>query len=336
MTDLRPPAPRPLPPERLATRRDHLVSELRRPRRRWLPRGRRALVLVPIGAVLVAGGAFAASQLWQASHPEDIVRVKCYASANVNAHYREASADIFGLRGRPAKPRSLTAMCAGLWKHGVLGKGGSAPPLQACVYRAEAVVFPGPEGTCELLGLQRPRGSYTREQRRYLGYVNRIAALLEECGDPKEISRQIDRIAREAGADPPHVRLERYPKRDCGPAFPRRIALQAALFGLLTESTHFYPPAYMGCGESYGGIVKAPGGTNCDLGLGDVRAPDCPDGPQAERIVRRSLDRHGLGDWRIVVVPPKSLSSNFCYVFSRVHPSLHEVRLSSMVDNPND
>jgi hypothetical protein len=335
MSDLRPPAPRPLPPERLAARRDHLVRELRaeRPRRRWLPRGRRTLLLVPIGAVLVAGGALATSQLWRASNPEDLVRVKCYASANVNAHYREASADIVGVRGRPAKPRSLTAMCAGLWRHGVLGKGGSAPALQACVYRAEPVVFPGPDGTCEALRLRRPRGSYTQAQLRYLGVVHRLATLLEQCGDPREISRRIDRIAREAGADPPHVRLERYPGRDCGPALPHRIALRLASFGLLTRATGFYPPAYMGCAESYGGIAKAPGGTNCDLGLSHA---DCADGPQAARIVRRSLDRHGLRDWRIVVVPPKSLSSNFCYVFSRVHPSLREVRLSSMVDSPHE
>jgi hypothetical protein len=331
MTDLRPPAPRQLPPERLAARRDHLVSELRRPRRRWLPRGRRAFVLVPIGAVLVAGGAFAASQLWQASHPADLVRVKCYASANVNAGYREASADIFGARGPRATPKSRSAVCAELWEHGVFGDSHSAPPLQACVYRAEAVVFPGREGTCEALGLRRPRGSYARQQRRELAYVDRIAALLERCGDPKQISREIDQIQRRAfpGAEPSHLTLKRYPGRDCGPAFPHRLAMRVAPWvGPLTSSAE-YPPAYMGCVESYGAIEKAPGGTNCDLGLGDVKAPDCPDGPQAERVVRRALDRHGLTDWRIVVVPPKSLSSRFCYVFSRVHPSLKEVRLSS-------
>jgi hypothetical protein len=333
MTDLRPPAPRPLPPERLAARRDHLVRELRagRPRRRWLPRGRRAFLLVPIGAVLVAGGALATSQLWQASHPEDLARVKCYAGANVNAHYREASADIFGARGPAVKPKSRTAMCAQLWRHGVLGDGHSAPPLQACVYRAEAVVFPGPEGTCEALGLRRPRGSYTRQQRRGLVYVDRLAAVLEQCGDPKQISREIDRIVRRAFPDrePPHLTIRLRPGQRCGPALSHREAMRFAPFiGPITGSG-FYPPAYMGCVESYGAIEKAPGGTNCFLGLGAVKAPECPDGPQAERIVRRALDRHGLTDWRIVVVPPESLSSHFCYVFSRVHPSLKEVRLSS-------
>jgi hypothetical protein len=103
----------------------------------------------------------------------------------------------------------------------------------------------------------------------------------------------------------------------------------------LTSSGSYMPPAFTGCVESYGGIVKAPPGTNCDLGLGGPSALDCPDGSQAERIVRRSLEQHGLGHWRIVIVPPESLSATFCYVYSRVYPERREVRLRSTVDNPN-
>jgi len=98
---------------------------------------------------------------------------------------------------------------------------------------------------------------------------------------------------------------------------------------LKTDS--FYPPAYSGCPR----IERARPGTNCAMGLGGPDAPDCPDGAQAERLERRWLDRHGYADWDIVVIPPKSLSSNFCYVYSRVYPERQEVRLRSMVDDPN-
>src|SRR5215218_11016461 len=155
MSDLRLPEPRQLPPGRLAARRDHLVRELRAPRRRRrrLPRGRRALLLLPIGAAL-AGGALAATRPWEGSSPTDLVRVKCYSSASVTARYRMASADIVGWSGPRDTPRSPVALCAELWEHGVLGDGGAAPRLQACICRAETVVFPGPQTTCALLGLR--------------------------------------------------------------------------------------------------------------------------------------------------------------------------------------
>jgi hypothetical protein len=36
-----------------------------------------------------------------------------------------------------------------------------------------------------------------------------------------------------------------------------------------------------------------------------------------------------------MVIPPKSFSSRYCYVYSRVYPDRREVRLRSMVDDPN-
>jgi hypothetical protein len=36
-----------------------------------------------------------------------------------------------------------------------------------------------------------------------------------------------------------------------------------------------------------------------------------------------------------MIVPPRSFSSNYCYVYSRVYPQRDEVRLRSMVDDPN-
>jgi hypothetical protein len=332
MSDLRLPERRPMPPQRLAARRDHLIRELRAPRRRRLPGGGRALLLLPIGAAL-AGGAFAASQIWQASSPTDAARVQCYEQASVRAHHREASNDIVGLRGPRQRAVGATTMCAGLWRHGVLGNGGAPPPLVACIYRGQVAVFPGSVGTCAALDMRPVRG-YTRRQAEGVAALDRIAAVLQQCGDPKEISRRVDALVRELGADPPHLDLPLARGRDCGPALTRRQALQVAMFSPM-KTDSFMPPAYMGCKESYGGIAKAPAGTNCALGLGGPRSPDCPDGAQARRAVRHELDRHGLDDWRIMVIPPKSFSSNFCYVYSRVYPQRDEVRLRSMVDDPN-
>ena len=332
MSDLRPPEQRPMPPQRLAARRDHLVRELRPSRRRRLPAGRRALRLLPIGAVL-AGGAFAATQIWQPSSPTDLVRVECYAAPSIESAHRTASADIFGFRGPRQRATKATTMCAGLWRHGVLGNGRSTPPLVACVYRGQTAVFPGDAGTCAALGMRAVRG-FTRKQGEAIASVDRMAALLKQCGDPKEISRRFDAMVRRLGADPPHLDLPLAHGRDCGPALTRRQAVAVAMFSNIRGES-FMPPAFMGCKETYGGIAKAPAGTNCALGLGGARSPDCPDGAQAERLVRRTLDRNGLGGWHIMVIPPKSFSSRYCYVYSRVYPDRREVRLRSMVDDPN-
>jgi hypothetical protein len=334
MSDLRLPERRRMPAQRRAARRDHLVRELRAPRRRRLPFGGRALVLLPIGAAL-AGGAFAASQIWQSSSPTDAARVQCYEQASIEAQHREASRDIVGLRGPRQRAVAATTMCAGLWRHGVLGNGGGAPPppLVACIYRGQVAVFPGSAGTCAALDMRPVRG-YTRRQAEGVAALDRIAAVLQECGDPKEISRRVDALVRELGADPPHWQIGLARGRDCGPALTRRQALQIAMFSPMRGDS-FMPPAFMGCKESYGGIAKAPPGTNCALGLGEPGAPDCPDGAQARRLVQRTLDRNGLGDWHIMVIPPESFSSRYCYVYSRVYPERDEVRLRSMVDDPN-
>ena len=224
-------------------------------------------------------------------------------------------------------------MCAGLWRHGVLGHGGAAPPLVACIYRGQVAVFPGSEGTCAVLDMRPVRG-YTRRQAEGVAALDRIAAVLQECGDPKEISRRVDALVRELGADPPHMQIGLARGRDCGPALTRRQALQVAMFSPM-KGDSFMPPAFMGCEESYGGIAKAPAGTNCALGLGGPRSPDCPDGAQARRAVRRRarpprarrLAHHGH--------PARSFSTRYCYVYSRVYPQRHEVRLRSMVDDPN-
>lgn len=329
MSDLRVPERRPMPRQRKEARRDHLIRELRAPRRRRPRFGRRTLVLLPIGATL-AGGAFAATQIWQSSHPADVVRVQCYERASIEARHREASSDVLGLRGPRQRARGATAMCADLWRHGALGVSGKVPQLEACVYRGRTAVFPGPSGTCVALAMRPVRG-FERRQAELVAGLDEIVALLGRCGDPDEISRQLDAMVRRRGGEPLHLDLPLAPGRDCGPALPRRTALKVAMLGSIRGES-FMPPAFMGCEESYGGVEQAPAGTNCSLGLSHL---DCPDGAEAKRAVRRALDRNGLGDWHIMVVPPESFSSRYCYVYSRVYPERHEVRLRSMVDDPN-
>jgi hypothetical protein len=332
MSDLRVPERRPMPRQRKAARRDHLIRELRAPQRRRPRFGRRALLLVPIGVTL-AGGALAATQIWQSSHPADIVRVQCYERASIEPRHREASSDVLGLRGPRQRARGATAMCADLWRHGALGDTGKVPQLEACVYRGRNAVFPGPPGTCVALAMRPVRG-FERGQAELVARLDELVALLGRCGDPDEISRQLDAAVRRRGGEPLHLDLPLAPGRDCGPALPRRTALRVAMLGSISGES-FMPPAFMGCEESYGGVEQAPAGTNCSLGLGGPRAPLCPDGAQAEQLVRHALERRGLGDWRIVVVPPESFSSRYCYVYSRVYPQRDEVRLRSMVDDPN-
>lgn len=182
----------------------------------------RALLLLPIGATL-AGGALAATQIWQSSHPADIVRVECYERASLEAPHREASSDVLGLRGPRQRARGATAMCAGFWTRGVLGHGGKAPRLEACVHRGRTAVFPGPPSTCVALAM-RPVTGFTREQARIVAYLDRIAALLSRCGDPDEIARRLGAIVRSRGGDLPELNLPLAPGRRLRPGAvaPRR------------------------------------------------------------------------------------------------------------------
>jgi len=66
----------------------------------------------------------------------------------------------------------------------------------------------GVPGPADHLRAARPSaGPSTRAQLRYLAYVDRLAALLERCGDPKRIARRFERIVLEAGYDPWHLNL---------------------------------------------------------------------------------------------------------------------------------
>jgi hypothetical protein len=259
------------------------------------------------------------------------VRVQCYERASIDAPHREASADIVGQRGPRRRARGAAAMCAELWTRGVLGDGGAAPPLEACVYRGRIAVFPGSADTCVALAMRPVRG-FRRGQAELVALIDRIAAQLQRCGDPDAIERRINAILRAERYLPLDMNLPKIPGRGCGPALPRRLALRIAV-GTPLRETAFLPPAWSECTRLSGGIAAASPGTNCALGLNDIHV-DCPDGADAQRLVRRVLDRHGLEDWRIVVVPPESLSQEFCYAISRVYPQRREVRLRSWVSEP--
>src|ERR1700692_4411290 len=82
--ELMPPPARALPGIWVSQRRAHLVGELR-PKRPRL-RGPRRVLLVPIGAILVAGGGWAAG-LFSGGPIHDPDKVVCYQAASLTARH---------------------------------------------------------------------------------------------------------------------------------------------------------------------------------------------------------------------------------------------------------
>jgi hypothetical protein len=183
--NLRLPPERPLPPGRLAERREHLVREILRmgQEERRGPAGRRrwtGLVLVPAAVMLLAAGAYAI----MTPDPMDVVDgIGCAATAELESDLTVVAAD----GGDPVE------VCAGLWEDGVVAAGvHRAPPLVACTTpdSAGVWVFPGDEGTCEELGMGPLPGGYERAAARYgpmrEELYRRLYALETDCLDPNE------------------------------------------------------------------------------------------------------------------------------------------------------
>lgn len=158
MTDQLPDLPPelPFPPQRLEQRRAALVRELSRPRRRvW----RRPMLLLPLGAVLVAGGAAAAGLFGNPLSEPD--RVQCYADANLGARHTEALTNSGPV---DAGPRAL---CSLFFERGFLAPAGSKPELVACFDGGVVRVFPGSATTCSELKLKPiSDAAYTAERDR--------------------------------------------------------------------------------------------------------------------------------------------------------------------------
>ncbi|WUI03250.1 hypothetical protein OHR68_16040 [Spirillospora sp. NBC_00431] len=145
MNEYSPPCERDLDPLTRAVRRDHLVSEVTRPRgrRRFARRGR-WIAGTAAGLVMAGGGVAVAGGLLDEG-VEQSLATGCYARADL-----DADTAVIGLGA--ADP---VAQCAALWREGAVRDGTrTAPPLVACVMDEAVGVFPGDAGTCRDLGLR--------------------------------------------------------------------------------------------------------------------------------------------------------------------------------------
>jgi hypothetical protein len=239
--ELRLPPKRDMPPESRQVRRQHLLREIQPlPRRR---RPGRLLILVPIGAVLIGSAAYAGTRLFHddASRIDKFFTISCYESASPDAKHLDYVPKLAGPAGQSPGDRSPTEVCAGYWEQGRLGPGGGAPPLEACARReAKVAVFPAfRTNTCGAAGLEPLGVNYQSRLRRGEKLISRLTRLFHRCGNPDRIERKIARITVAGGADRPHLTLRNYPGRNCGPGYPRRVALIAAIgTPLKTETSH--------------------------------------------------------------------------------------------------
>lgn len=104
-------------------------------------RSRNHRVLVGAAAALLVTGATAGAMVLWSGEPE-VASVTCYADADLDSD--RAAGDLrLGLG---------TDACTHLWQTGPFGDG-RPPPLVACLLDQRVGVFPGPEETCERLGL---------------------------------------------------------------------------------------------------------------------------------------------------------------------------------------
>ena len=166
------PPERELPPERLQTRKEHLVSELTLERSRRERRRRRLVVaLVPAVLVVLAATGFTTYVLTREATVFE--GVGCFERASLDGNVAIVQND-----GR--HPREI---CREAWAGGAF----EAPPpadLAACVLESGAVgVFPSSgRETCPALGLARLPASYERDARRFGGLRDALVAKLGAAG----------------------------------------------------------------------------------------------------------------------------------------------------------
>lgn len=185
------PAQRDLPPGRLQLRKEHLVREAsmwdRAARRR---RRRLVLVLVPAVVAVLAVTGFTTYALTR--EPTQLESVGCYETAELDGNIAVINAD----------GRDPTAICAELWRQGVMGHGPAPESLAACVLESGAVgVFPSSGAdTCEQLGLADLPPTYTAEAERFATLRDAIVALFYvepsagSDGDPNCVREEEARV----------------------------------------------------------------------------------------------------------------------------------------------
>ena len=162
---------RDLPPGRLQSRKEQLVSELstfdRKNRRR---RRRLALVVVPAVVAILAATGFTTYALTR--EPTHLESVGCYDRASLDANVAIVSAD----------GRDPTVICNDIWQEGDLPGAPIPTKLAACVLETGAIgIFPSSDAaTCEKLGLADLPASYAQEGKRFAALRDAIVAQLGE------------------------------------------------------------------------------------------------------------------------------------------------------------
>jgi hypothetical protein len=223
--DFRPPGPRPMPAARREQRRAHLVRELQNNRGR---RTRRPLILIPAVAIVVASGAFAATRIFDGGDAgiQDYTVVDCYERPSLNAPSQNATADIIGPPGERPGDRTPGEMCAQLWDRGELGDGTVVPPLASCLSHQEVVVFPGGPRTCKRLDLRALPAGYQVAAARLTEFVDRAAAILEQCESPEELTAELRSLFADHGWRlPSTTTIPPQPGQECAGGYPRPVGL---------------------------------------------------------------------------------------------------------------
>jgi hypothetical protein len=159
MNELQPPAPRDLPSARLQLRKEALMEEVRKDRKRPTYRKRRrrlAAILLPAALLGVA----ATSYVILRSDEVVAAGIGCHDAAN-----NDANMAIVSTTGEHP-----VDVCTRIWNEGGLGDLGTAPPMTACVGDGGAIhVLPSTEeGICTKLGFQELPEDYVREAKRFI------------------------------------------------------------------------------------------------------------------------------------------------------------------------
>jgi hypothetical protein len=146
--------------------------------------GRRRLRRRLTGGVLafavLASGVAAASGVFESATPQQLATtgISCYSTADLK------HADVSVLSTGAATPVEACRR--------VLGAGG---PLVACA-GPDVMVFPGPPGTCEQLGLKRLPAAYDVARRKVNRLGGRIGAIeaAKDCWDPRRLAARVQAL----------------------------------------------------------------------------------------------------------------------------------------------
>lgn len=211
----RPPTPAPLAPERREQIRGVLMDTARSDERagRRGARRLRLAMLVPIFAVVIAGGAAAAAG-WFSGDLDDPHSVVCFAAADLGARSEYVGTDFTADEGERPGDQAATSLCAPYWRRGVFGGGENVPPLIACVRDRQTAVLPGTKGTCASLGLQAVSAETFKSQaKRRAAFESGIDELgLEECSKPDDVRQRLLALLERTGMAGWTVRVDGKPR----------------------------------------------------------------------------------------------------------------------------